>query len=51
MFYSSLGKFAEMSSYSGVLVSDQWLQSQFTQVELRSLKSKVSMLTTVFIEL
>ncbi|EXB81084.1 hypothetical protein L484_014016 [Morus notabilis] len=29
-----------MSSYSGVLVSDQWLQSQFTQVELRSLKSK-----------
>lgn len=24
----------------GVLVSDQWLQSQFTQVELRSLKSK-----------
>ncbi|GMN51724.1 hypothetical protein TIFTF001_020885 [Ficus carica] len=31
-----------MSSYSGVLVSDQWLQSQFTQVELRSLKSKFS---------
>ncbi|KAF3453371.1 hypothetical protein FNV43_RR03811 [Rhamnella rubrinervis] len=29
-----------MSSYMGVLVSDQWLQSQFTQVELRSLKSK-----------
>lgn len=29
-----------MSSYVGVLVSDQWLQSQFTQVELRSLKSK-----------
>ncbi|KAH7546809.1 hypothetical protein FEM48_Zijuj01G0240500 [Ziziphus jujuba var. spinosa] len=29
-----------MSSYSGVVVSDQWLQSQFTQVELRSLKSK-----------
>ncbi|KAH7544458.1 hypothetical protein JRO89_XS15G0169700 [Xanthoceras sorbifolium] len=29
-----------MSSYVGVIVSDQWLQSQFTQVELRSLKSK-----------
>ncbi|KAL6570802.1 fimbrin [Orobanche gracilis] len=28
-----------MSSFVGVLVSDQWLQSQFTQVELRSLKS------------
>ncbi|RVW70228.1 Fimbrin-5 [Vitis vinifera] len=31
---------AKMSSFVGVLVSDQWLQSQFTQVELRSLKSK-----------
>ncbi|CAA2935338.1 fimbrin-1 [Olea europaea subsp. europaea] len=31
----------EMSSFvGGVLVSDQWLQSQFTQVELRSLKAK-----------
>ncbi|XVE72495.1 hypothetical protein DITRI_Ditri11bG0043700 [Diplodiscus trichospermus] len=29
-----------MSSYQGVLVSDPWLQSQFTQVELRTLKSK-----------
>lgn len=29
-----------MSSYVGVLFADQWLQSQFTQVELRSLKSK-----------
>ncbi|KAJ7960852.1 putative Fimbrin [Quillaja saponaria] len=29
-----------MSSYVGVLVSDQWLQSQFTQVELRSLESR-----------
>ncbi|TKY57358.1 Fimbrin-1 protein [Spatholobus suberectus] len=29
-----------MSKFEGVLVSDQWLQSQFTQVELRSLKSK-----------
>ncbi|XP_010270120.1 PREDICTED: fimbrin-5 [Nelumbo nucifera] len=29
-----------MSSYVGVLVSDPWLQSQFTQVELRGLKSK-----------
>ncbi|KAF5728437.1 hypothetical protein HS088_TW21G00584 [Tripterygium wilfordii] len=29
-----------MSSYIGVLVSDQWLQSQFTQFELRSLNSK-----------
>lgn len=37
-----------MSSYTGVLVSDQWLQSQFTQVELRSLKSKVSILNIGF---
>ncbi|KAB2075198.1 hypothetical protein ES319_A07G205200v1 [Gossypium barbadense] len=29
-----------MSSYRGVIVSDPWLQSQFTQVELRTLKSK-----------
>ncbi|KAK6118751.1 hypothetical protein DH2020_047498 [Rehmannia glutinosa] len=29
-----------MSSFVGVLVSDPWLQSQFTQVELRSLQSK-----------
>ncbi|KAK4577120.1 hypothetical protein RGQ29_027575 [Quercus rubra] len=29
-----------MSSFVGVLVSDPWLQSQFTQVELRTLKSK-----------
>ncbi|WOK94133.1 hypothetical protein Cni_G02835 [Canna indica] len=29
-----------MSNFVGVLVSDPWLQSQFTQVELRSLKSK-----------
>ncbi|MQM21425.1 hypothetical protein Taro_054466, partial [Colocasia esculenta] len=29
-----------MSGYVGVLVSDPWLQSQFTQVELRGLKSK-----------
>ncbi|KAH7674160.1 EF-hand-containing protein [Dioscorea alata] len=29
-----------MSSFVGVLVSDPWLQSQFTQVELRGLKSK-----------
>ncbi|XP_062017624.1 fimbrin-1-like [Rosa rugosa] len=29
-----------MSSYAGVHISDQWLQSQFTQVELRSLESK-----------
>ncbi|CAN6472130.1 unnamed protein product [Victoria cruziana] len=28
-----------MSGFVGVLVSDQWLQSQFTQVELRGLKS------------
>ncbi|RDX62205.1 Fimbrin-5 [Mucuna pruriens] len=31
---------SNMSSFVGVLVSDQWLQSQFTQVELRTLKSK-----------
>ncbi|KAH6756896.1 fimbrin-like protein 2 [Perilla frutescens var. hirtella] len=29
-----------MSSFVGVIVSDPWLQSQFTQVELRGLKSK-----------
>ncbi|KAK0588590.1 hypothetical protein LWI29_002948 [Acer saccharum] len=29
-----------MSAFVGVLVSDPWLQSQFTQVELRTLKSK-----------
>ncbi|KAG2669714.1 hypothetical protein I3760_14G046300 [Carya illinoinensis] len=28
-----------MSGYFGVLVSDPWLQNQFTQVELRSLKT------------
>lgn len=32
----------KMSSFVGVLVSDPWLQSQFTQVELRTLKSRVS---------
>lgn len=32
----------KMSGFVGVLVSDPWLQSQFTQVELRTLKSKVS---------
>ncbi|ONK72517.1 uncharacterized protein A4U43_C04F20240 [Asparagus officinalis] len=30
-----------MSSFVGVLVSDPWLQNQFTQVELRQLKSQV----------
>ncbi|KAL8140491.1 hypothetical protein V2J09_006512 [Rumex salicifolius] len=29
-----------MSSFEGVLVSDPWLQSQFTQVELRTLKDR-----------
>lgn len=29
-----------MSRFEGVLVSDHWLQSQFTQVQLRTLKSK-----------
>ncbi|CAM0878928.1 unnamed protein product [Alopecurus aequalis] len=29
-----------MSSFFGVLVSDPWLQSQFTQVQLRTLKTK-----------
>ncbi|KAB1225654.1 Fimbrin-like protein 2 [Morella rubra] len=28
-----------MSGYVGILVSDPWLQNQFTQVELRSLKT------------
>ncbi|RZS23343.1 hypothetical protein BHM03_00056253, partial [Ensete ventricosum] len=36
----------KMSNFVGVLVSDPWLQSQFTQVELRSLRSKVSNLPT-----
>jgi len=31
-----------MSGHWGILVSDPWLQNQFTQVELRSLKSQVS---------
>nr|VDD54795.1 unnamed protein product [Brassica oleracea] len=34
-----------MSSYVGVVVSDPWLHSQFTQVELRTLKSKVNQST------
>ncbi|XP_057519652.1 fimbrin-2 [Amaranthus tricolor] len=29
-----------MAGYIGILVSDPWLQNQFTQVELRSLKSQ-----------
>ncbi|XP_028554385.1 fimbrin-2-like [Dendrobium catenatum] len=29
-----------MAGFVGILVSDPWLQNQFTQVELRSLKSK-----------
>lgn len=37
-----------MSSFVGVLVSDPWLQSQFTQVELRTLKSKASLLFSYF---
>lgn len=37
-----------MSGFVGVLVSDPWLQSQFTQVELRGLKSKVSDLKVLF---
>lgn len=31
-----------MAAYVGVLVSDPWLQNQFTQVELRTLKSHVT---------
>lgn len=30
-----------MTGFVGVIVSDPWLQSQLTQVELRSLNSKV----------
>lgn len=30
-----------MLGFVGILVSDPWLQNQFTQVELRSLKSHV----------
>ncbi|KAJ0801873.1 putative actinin-type actin-binding domain, calponin domain, EF-hand domain pair, fimbrin/Plastin [Helianthus annuus] len=33
-----------MSKFEGVVVSDHWLQSQFTQVQLRSLKSKFTAL-------
>ncbi|KAL4580031.1 hypothetical protein LXL04_016205 [Taraxacum kok-saghyz] len=33
-----------MSRFEGVIVSDHWLQSQFTQVQLRSLKSKFTAL-------
>jgi len=32
-----------MSSHWGIIVSDPWLQNQFTQVELRSLKSQVNL--------
>lgn len=32
---------ATAPGYVGVLVSDPWLQNQFTQVELRSLKAQV----------
>lgn len=35
-------KAEDMSGHWGILVSDPWLQNQFTQVELRSLKSHVS---------
>lgn len=38
----------EMSGFVGVIVSDPWLQSQLTQVELRSLNSKVSPLFHFF---
>jgi len=37
-----------MSNFVGVVV-DQWLHSQFTQVELRSLKSKVSLILFKFV--
>ncbi|XP_050204851.1 fimbrin-5 [Mercurialis annua] len=34
------------SGFVGILVSDPWLQSQFTQVELRTLKSKYVLIRT-----
>lgn len=37
-----------MSSFVGVVVSDPWLQNQFTQVELRHLKSQVSIVFYFF---
>lgn len=37
-----------MAGYVGVLVSDPWLQNQFTQVELRTLKSSVSLTVCCF---
>lgn len=40
---------ANMSGYVGVIVSDPWLQSQFTQVELRGLKSKVRIFSILWI--
>lgn len=42
--------FTKMSKFEGVIVSDQLLQSQFTQVELRSLKSKVSSFLSFLIQ-
>lgn len=39
-------KSTKMSSYVGVVVSDPELHSQFTQVELRTLKSKVRLSTS-----
>lgn len=38
-----------MAGYVGVLVSDPWLQNQFTQVELRSLKSHVSVFSDQYL--
>lgn len=37
-----------MSSFVGVVVNDTELQAQFTQVELRTLKSKVSFYSDLF---
>ncbi|KAL6955592.1 hypothetical protein U1Q18_017105 [Sarracenia purpurea var. burkii] len=34
----------DMASYVGILASDQWLQNQFPQVELRRLKSHFAMM-------
>ena len=36
------------AGYFGVLVSDPWLQNQFTQVELRGLKAHVRVLILVY---
>lgn len=39
--FLNCGNKSKMSTFEGVFVNDPWLQSQFTQVELRKLRTKV----------